>query len=66
MCACMRVYMRACMYVCVCMYLCMYVAICVWICMCVQMFVYLHIDIYAVHILCICEEKISMHVCIYE
>ena len=37
-----------------------------WVCMCAQMFVYQHIDIYAVHILCIYEEKISMHVCICE
>ena len=48
------------------MYMCMYAAICVWVCMCAQMFVYQHIDIYAVHILCIYKEKISMHVCICE
>ena len=65
-------HMSAYVYMCAstCVYMCMhvyvYVYICVWVCMCAQMFVHQHIDIYAVHILCIYEEKISMHVCICE
>ena len=42
-------------------YICEYVCICVWVCMCVKILVYQHVDIYAGHILCIYEEKISMH-----
>ena len=61
-CVCVYVYvyvcMCVCMYVCPCMHMCMYVAICAWVCMCAQMFVYQHIDIYAVYILRIYEEKI--------
>ena len=53
------VYKCVCMheYMCVCMYVYMHVAKCVWVCMCVQMFVYQHIYIYAVHMLCIYENK---------
>ena len=61
MCACISAYMM-CMHVYV--YVCM--TTCVWACMCAQIFVYQQIDIHAGHILCIYEEKISMHVCICE
>ena len=52
-CVCVHV----CVYICVCVCMCVYVAMLVWVCMCLQMFVYQHMDIYAVHILFINEEK---------
>ena len=52
----MRVYVY--MYVCACTYIYEYGYVCV------QIFMYQHIDIYAVHLLCIYDEKISMYVCI--
>ena len=47
-------------------YVCMHMCVHKCVCMCVHIFVDQHIDIYAGHILCIYEEKISTHVCIFE